>query len=191
MSASRIPPVRVVPLGGLGEIGLNLLVIECAQHVIIIDAGVMFPEERGLGIGRLLPEISYLEQAHLQIDAIILTHAHEDHIGALPYLLRKFPAPVYGTDLTLAFVRRSLTEEGPVGVDLRPLRPAIELHAGPFTVEPVRVTHSTPDSVALAIRTPAGLIVHTGDFKIDPAPVDGVRFDVERFAHLGQEGVEL
>ena len=191
MSALRIPPVRVVPLGGLGEIGLNLLVIECAQHAIIIDAGVMFSEERGLGIGRLLPEISYLEQAHLQIDAIILTHAHEDHIGALPYLLRKFPAPVYGTDLTLAFVRRSLTEEGPVGVELRSLRPAIELHAGPFNVEPVRVTHSTPDSVALAIRTPAGLIVHTGDFKIDPAPVDGVRFDVERFARLGQEGVEL
>jgi ribonuclease J len=178
-------------LGGLGEIGLNLLVVECAQHAIIVDAGVMFPEERGLGLGRLLPEISYLEQAHLQIDAIILTHAHEDHIGALPYLLRKCPAPVYGTEMTLAFVRRSLNEEGPLGVDLRPLRPAIELHAGPFSVEPVRVTHSTPDSVALAIRTPAGLIVHTGDFKIDPAPVDGVRFDAERFARLGQEGVGL
>jgi ribonuclease J len=178
-------------LGGLGEIGLNLLVIECAQHAIIVDAGVMFPEDRGLGLGRLLPDISYLEQSHLQIDAIILTHAHEDHIGALPYLLRKCPAPVYGTDGTLAFVRRSLNEEGPVGVDLRSLRPAIELHAGPFSVEPVRVTHSTPDSVALAIRTPAGLIVHTGDFKIDPAPVDGVRFDTDHFARLGQEGVEL
>jgi ribonuclease J len=191
MSASRTPPVRVVPLGGLGEIGLNLLVLECAQHAIIIDAGVMFPEERGLGIGRLLPETSYLEQAHLQIDAIILTHAHEDHIGALPYLLGKFSAPVYGTDMTLAFVRRALNEEGPVGADLRPLRAATELQAGPFAVEPVRVTHSTPDSVALAIRTPAGLIVHTGDFKIDPAPVDGVHFDAERFARLGEEGVEL
>jgi len=191
MSELRIPPVRVVPLGGLGEIGLNLMVIECARHAIIIDAGVMFPEERGLGIGRLLPEMSYLEQAHLQIDAIILTHAHEDHIGALPYLLRKFPAPVYGTDITLAFVRRSLNEEGPVGADLRPLRAAAELQAGPFVVEPVRVTHSTPDSVALAIRTPAGLIVHTGDFKIDPAPVDGIHFDTERFARLGEEGVEL
>lgn len=191
MPALHTSPVRVVPLGGLGEIGLNLLVIECARHAIIIDAGVMFPEERGYGIGRLLPEISYLEQAHLQIDAIILTHAHEDHIGALPYLLRKFPAPVYGTDVTLAFVRRSLNEEGPVGADLRPLRAAVEQHAGPFVVEPVRVTHSTPDSVGLAIRTPAGLIVHTGDFKIDPAPVDGVRFDTERFARLGEEGVEL
>jgi ribonuclease J len=191
MSASRTPPVRVVPLGGLGEIGLNLLVLECAQHAIIIDAGVMFPEERGLGIGRLLPETSYLEQAHLQIDAIILTHAHEDHIGALPYLLGKFSAPVYATDMTLAFVRRALNEEGPVGADLRPLRAATELQAGPFAVEPVRVTHSTPDSVALAIRTPAGLIVHTGDFKIDPTPVDGVHFDAERFARLGEEGVEL
>ncbi|MBV8454936.1 MAG: ribonuclease J, partial [Deltaproteobacteria bacterium] len=191
MPALRTSPVRVVPLGGLGEIGLNLLVVECAQHAIIIDAGVMFPEERGLGIGRLLPEISYLEQAHLQIDAIILTHAHEDHIGALPYLLRKFPAPVYGTDITLAFVRRSLSEEGPVGATLHSLRATVELQGGPFVVEPVRVTHSTPDSVALAIRTPAGLIVHTGDFKIDSAPVDGVRFDTEHFARLGEEGVEL
>jgi ribonuclease J len=191
MSASRTTPVRIVPLGGLGEIGLNLMVIECAQHAIIIDAGVMFPEERGLGIGRLLPELTYLEQAHPQLDAIILTHAHEDHIGALPYLLRKFPAPVYGTDLTLAFVRRSLNEEGPVGADLRPLRPSSELSLGPFVVEAIRVTHSTPDSVALAIRTPAGLIVHTGDFKIDPTPVDGVQFDAERFARLGDEGVDL
>src|ERR1700745_1785743 len=179
MTASRTTPVRIVPLGGLGEIGLNLMVIECAQHAIIIDAGVMFPEERGLGIGRLLPELTYLEQAHPQLDAIILTHAHEDHIGALPYLLRKFPAPVYGTDLTLAFVRRSLNEEGPVGADLRPLRPSSELSLGPFVWEAIRVTHSTPDSVALAIRTPAGLIVHTGDFKIDPTPVDGVQFDAE------------
>jgi len=191
MAASRTPSVRIAPLGGLGEIGLNLLVIECAQHAIVIDAGVMFPEERGLGIGRLLPEISYLEQAHLQIDAIILTHAHEDHIGALPYLLRKFPAPVYGTDITLAFVRRSLSQEGPSGADLRPLRTGTEVQSGPFSIEPVRVTHSTPDSVALAIRTPAGLILHTGDFKIDPAPVDGVHFDSERFARLGEEGVEL
>jgi ribonuclease J len=187
----RTPSVKIVPLGGLGEIGLNLMVLECAQHSIIIDAGVMFPEERGLGIGRLLPEVSYLEQTRPQVDAIFLTHAHEDHIGALPYLLRKFPAPVYGTDIALAFVRRSLSEEGPVGVDLRVLRPSMEAHAGPFAIEPVRVTHSTPDSVALAIRTPAGLIVHTGDFKIDPAPVDGVPFDTERFVRLGEEGVQL
>ncbi|HJU11213.1 MAG TPA: ribonuclease J [Candidatus Binataceae bacterium] len=191
MSASGTTPVRIVPLGGLGEIGLNLMLLECAQHAIVIDAGVMFPEDRGLGIGRLLPELSHLEQSHLQLDAIVLTHAHEDHIGALPYLLRRFPVPVYGTDVTLAFVRRSLSDEGPVGADLRALRPGVEFTAGPFAVEPVRVTHSTPDSVALAIRTPAGLIVHTGDFKIDPDPLDGVHFDSERFAQLGHEGVEL
>src|SRR6266851_3275602 len=191
MPASRINPGKIVPLGGLGEIGLNLLVLECARHAIIIDAGVMFPEERGLGLGRLLPDVSYLEHSKAQLDAIILTHAHEDHIGALPYLLRKSPAPVYGTDVTLAFVRRALSEEGPVGADLRPLSPGTEVLAGPFSIEPVRVTHSTPDSVALAIRTPAGLIVHSGDFKIDPAPVDGVHFDTERFARLGDQGVEL
>jgi ribonuclease J len=191
MSASRINPVKIVPLGGLGEIGLNLMVFECAQHAIIIDAGVMFPEERGLGLGRLLPDLSYLDHARAQIDAIVLTHAHEDHIGALPYLLRKHPAPVYGTDITLAFVRRSLTEEGPAGADLRRLMPGIQVAVGPFGIEPIRVTHSTPDSVALAIRTPAGLILHSGDFKIDPSPVDGVLFDTERFASLGNEGVDL
>src|SRR6266851_1154060 len=157
MPASRINPGKIVPLGGLGEIGLNLLVLECARHAIIIDAGVMFPEERGLGLGRLLPDLSYLDQARTQIDAIVLTHAHEDHIGALPYLLRKCPAPVYGTDITLAFARRSLMEEGPAGADMRRLAPGTEVAAGPFGIEPVRVTHSTPDSVALAIRTPAGL----------------------------------
>jgi ribonuclease J len=191
MSASKTSPVKIVPLGGLGEIGLNLMVLECAQHAIIIDAGVMFPEERGLGIGRLLPELGYLEHTRPQVCAIVLTHAHEDHIGALPYLLRRFPAPVYGTNVTLAFGRRSLSEEGPTGADLRTLLPGQEVVVGPFTIEAVRVTHSTPDAVALAIRTPAGLIVHSGDFKIDPAPVDGVRFDTERFARLGQEGVAL
>src|SRR5438105_3602160 len=163
MPASRINPVRLIPLGGLGEIGLNLMVLECAQHAIVIDAGVMFPEERGLGVGRLLPDLSYFDHARTQVDAIVLTHAHEDHIGALPFLLRKCPAPVYATDVTLAFVRRSLLEEGPAGADLRRFTPGTQTTMGPFTIEPVRVTHSTPDSVALAIRTPAGLIVHTGD----------------------------
>ncbi|HKV54316.1 MAG TPA: ribonuclease J [Candidatus Binataceae bacterium] len=191
MSASRTTPVRIVPLGGLGEIGLNLMVLECAQHAIIVDAGVMFPEERDLGIGRLLPNLKHLEQTRPQLEAIILTHAHEDHIGALPYLLRRFPAPIYGSGVTLAFARRSLAEEGPAGTDLRSLTPGTTVTAGPFRIEPVRVTHSTPDAVALAIRTPAGLIVHSGDFKIDPAPVDGLLFDSERFARLGDEGVEL
>ena len=185
-------PVRIVPLGGLGEIGLNLMVIECGTRAIIVDAGVMFPEERDLGIGLILPDLGYLEQSRLIIEGIVLTHGHEDHIGALPDLLRRFPAPVYGTEVTLAFARRGLAEDGLAGADLREIVPGSgRSRLGPFTVEPIRVTHSTPDSVALAIRTPAGLIVHSGDFKIDPSPVDGQLFDTERFAQLGEEGVTL
>ncbi len=191
MAVAKSTPVRVVALGGLGEIGLNLMVVECAQSAIIIDAGVMFAEERELGVGLLLPDLTYLEESRLNLEAIILTHAHEDHIGALAYLLRRFPAPVYGTKVTLAFARRGLAEDGLAGADLRELHPGAEIEFGPFRVEPVRVTHSTPDSVALAIRTPAGMIVHSGDFKIDPAPVDGQQFDTERFAQLGEEGVAL
>jgi ribonuclease J len=178
-------------LGGLGEIGLNLMVVEGAQSAIIIDAGVMFAEERELGVGLLLPDLTYLEESRLKLEAVILTHAHEDHIGALAYLLRRFPAPVYGTEVTLAFARRGLAEDGLAGADLRELHPGAEIELGPFRVEPVRVTHSMPDSVALAIRTPAGMIVHSGDFKIDPAPVDGQLFDTERFGQLGEEGVAL
>jgi ribonuclease J len=191
MAVAKSTPVRIVVLGGLGEIGLNLMVVECAQSAIIIDAGVMFAEERELGVGLLLPDLTYLEESRLNLEGIVLTHAHEDHIGALSYLLRRFPAPVYGTEVTLAFARRGLAEDGLAGADLRPLRPGANVELGPFKVEAVRVTHSTPDSVALAIRTPAGLIVHSGDFKIDPTPVDGQLFDTERFAQLGEEGVAL
>jgi ribonuclease J len=167
------------------------MVVECGQSAIVIDAGVMFPEERLLGVGLILPELGYIEESRLKVEGIILTHAHEDHIGALPYLLRRFPAPVYGTALTLAFVRRTLVEEESIDADLREFIPGQVLELGPFRIEAVRVTHSTPDSVALAIHTPAGLIVHSGDFKIDPAPVDGVNFDTKRFAELGEEGVEI
>jgi ribonuclease J len=191
MAVANSIPVKIVALGGLGEIGLNLMVIECNQSAIIIDAGVMFAEERDLGVGLLLPDLSYLDQSRLKLEGIVLTHAHEDHIGALSYLLRRYPAPVYGTEVTLAFARRGLAEDGLAGADLRRLYPGAEIELGPFRVEAVRVTHSTPDSVALAIRTPAGLIVHSGDFKIDPSPVDGQLFDTDRFAQLGEEGVAL
>ncbi len=191
MAIAGTDPVKIVPLGGLGEIGLNLMIIEYARSVIIIDVGVMFSEDRALGVGLLLPDLHYLDARRLTIEAIFLTHAHEDHLGALSYLLHKFPAPVYGSALTLAFARRSLAENGPDAADLRTMSAGKEIQAGPFTIEPVRVTHSTPDAMALAIRTPAGIIVHSGDFKIDPSPVDGVQFDTERFAQLGAEGVEL
>lgn len=184
-------PVRIVPLGGLGEIGLNLMVVECSGRAIVIDTGVMFPEERTLGLGVMAPDLAYLEQSRPEILGIVLTHAHEDHVGALPHLLRRFNVPVYGTAVTLAFARRRLDEEGLVGARMNTIEPRRAFELGPFGIEPIRVTHSTPDSVALAVRTPAGLIVHSGDFKIDPAPVDGQLFDRERFAELGAEGVAL
>ncbi|HUO04832.1 MAG TPA: ribonuclease J [Candidatus Binataceae bacterium] len=184
--------VRIAALGGLGEIGLNLMVIECAGRAIIIDCGVMFPDEPALGMGTYVPDLTWLERGQFAIDAIVLTHAHEDHIGALPHLLRRFRAPVYGTQVTLAFARRRLVEaEFRDSTDLREMVPRRTFEAGPFTIEPIAVTHSTPESVALAIRTPAGIIVHSGDFKIDDAPVDGQKFDRERFAELGREGVAL
>ncbi len=184
-------PVRIVALGGLGEIGLNLMVLECAGEAIIVDAGVMFGQDRVLGGGIVAPNLTHLERSRPEIRGIIATHAHEDHIGAIPYLIRRFPAPIFGTQVTLAFTRRRLNQAGVTNADLRVISPREPFQLGPFTVEAIRVTHSTPDSMALAIRTPAGLIVHTGDFKIDPQPVDGRHFDHERFAELGAEGVAL
>ena len=190
--ASTATPVRIAALGGLGEIGLNLMVIECAGRGVIIDCGVMFPEEPLLGSGVYIPELSWLGASQLQFDAIVLTHAHEDQIGALPHLLRRIKAPVYGSGVTLAFVRRRIAEAGfACEAELRTMYPRRAFDAGPFNIEPIRVTHSTPDSMAIAIRTPAGIIVHSGDFKIDDAPVDGQLFDRERFGELGREGVAL
>jgi ribonuclease J len=188
---STSTPVKIAALGGLGEIGLNLMVLECAGEALVIDAGLMFPEDRTAN-GLLVPDLTFLERTKPNIRGIVLTHAHEDHVGALAHLLGAFPAPIFGSEVTLAFARRRLQEAGlAVSADLRMVEPRRPFECGPFVIEPVRVTHSTPDSYALAIRSPAGLIVHSGDFKIDETPVDGERFDRERFGQLGEEGVML
>jgi ribonuclease J len=182
-------PLRVIPLGGLGEIGLNLLVLEHGDTAIAIDCGVMFPDEQMLGIDVAIPDTTYLRGLGERFRAIFLTHGHEDHIGALPYVLADREVPVYGTPLTLGFVRERLREHGCAA----PLVPygAEACRVGPFTVEPFAMTHSIPDSVGLAVRTPVGTVVHTGDFKLDQTPLDGRLPDLARLADLGAEGVLL
>jgi ribonuclease J len=181
--------LEVVALGGLGEFGMNMLALTWGETTIVVDAGVMFPDSDLLGVDRIIPDLTYLQQKGRPA-ALVLTHGHEDHIGGVPHVLPLIDGPVYGTPLTLALVEPKLKEHGLDGAaDLRPVRPRDRVTIGPFTVEFIRVTHSIPDCVALAIHTPAGVIVHTGDFKIDQTPIDGEHFDLHRLAQLGQEGV--
>ena len=184
------PPVDIVPLGGLGEFGLNTMAISCGDTTIVIDAGSMFPEPDLLGVDLIIPDVSYLEARRGQVKALILTHGHEDHIGAVPYVLPFVDGPLYGTPLALAMVTPKLDEHGldhPHGIT--PITPRDVLTIGPFQVEFIRVTHSMPDCVAVVVRTPQGVIIHTGDFKIDQTPLGGEPFDLHRFAKLGGEGV--
>ena len=184
------PSVRLIPLGGLGEIGLNMMLVESGDELIAVDCGLMFPDDELPGIDHVIPDVSYALAKRDGFRAVVLTHGHEDHIGALPYLLRGASVPVYGTPLTLALVSERLREHGLLeGADLRPMRPRERIEIGAFAVEPIRVTHSIADGIGLAIRTPVGTLVHTGDFKLDPSPLDGQPPDVERFAELGAEGV--
>jgi len=184
------PVVRLIPLGGLGEIGLNMMLVESGDDLIAIDCGLMFPDDELPGIDHVIPDFSYALARLEGFRAVVLTHGHEDHIGALPYLLRAARVPVYGTPLTLALVAERLREHGLAETaDLRPIRPRDRLEIGPFTVEAIRVTHSIADGIGLAIDTPVGTIVHTGDFKLDPSPLDGEPPDYRRFAELGEQGV--
>ena len=181
--------LEVVPLGGLGEFGMNMLALTCAGTTIVVDAGVMFPDPELLGVDRIVPDLSYLQQ-QARPAALVLTHGHEDHIGGVPHVAPLIDGPIYGTPLTLALVEPKLQEHDLAGTNpLVPVRPRERVTIGPFSVEFIRVTHSIPDCVALAIHTPEGVIVHTGDFKIDQTPIDGNHFDVHRFAELGAAGV--
>ena len=184
------PSLLAIPLGGLGEFGMNMMALRVADDIIVIDAGLMFPEQELLGVDIVIPDTTYLKQNKRMVRAIVLTHAHEDHIGALPYILGDLNVPVYGTKFTLAIVRKKLEEHGLLdSAKLHEVAPGDKTSIGPFQIEYLHVTHSTIDCVALAVRTPVGVIIHTGDFKIDPTPVDGKPFDLHAFARYGQDGV--
>jgi len=180
--------LEIVALGGLGEFGMNMLALSWAETTIVVDAGVMFPDPELLGVDRIIPDLTYLQQRG-RAAALVLTHGHEDHIGGVPHVVPLIDGPIYGTPLTLALVEPKLEEHGIEGARLVPVRPRERVTVGPFAIEFIRVTHSMPDCVALAIHTPAGVVVHTGDFKIDQTPLDGEHFDVHRFAELGSSGV--
>ena len=186
------PRLRYVPLGGLGEVGMNMWALEWDKKVLVVDAGLMFPQEDMLGIDLVLPDISYLLARDREVLGIVLSHGHEDHIGGLPYALKKLRVPVYGTRLTLGLVKPKLKEHRILReADLREVRVGDSVQLGPFRVETVAVCHSIPDAVALAIETPVGRVVYTSDFKLDDDPPDGHPTDMARFRQLGDEGVLL
>jgi len=182
--------LKIIPLGGLGEIGLNMMVFEYGDSAFIVDAGLMFPEDYMLGIDYVIPDMSYIKQKKPHISGIVLTHAHEDHIGALPYLLREMNVPIYGTPFTLGVVRKKLEEHGLLSpLQLHEISPREKLELGPFELEFIRVCHSAVDGVGIAVKTPLGIVVHTGDFKISHTSADGMITDVNKFARYGEKGV--
>ncbi len=181
--------LQIIPLGGLGEIGKNMTVIRVDDEILVIDSGLMFPDEDMLGIDLVIPDISYLIENKDKIKAIVLTHGHEDHIGALPYVLKKINVPVYGTRLTLGILEGRLKENGVDSSNLHSVMQGDIINVGCFSVGFIRVNHSIPDAVGLSIKTPVGMIVHTGDFKLDYTPIDGKMTDFRRFSDLGNRGV--
>src|SRR5450755_2431153 len=184
--------LQVIPLGGCGEFGMNMTAIRYADEIIVVDCGMMFPEDELLGVDLVMPDLTFLKENQSQIKALILTHGHEDHIGAVPYFLTEIQVPVYGTAFTLALVERRLEEyELEEEPKLNIIKPKQILEIGPFKVEFIHVTHSIVSAVALAITTPLGVIIHTGDFKVDPTPTDNELFDLHTLAAYGKRGVLL
>ncbi len=182
--------LKIIPLGGLGEIGLNMMVFDYKDSSFVVDAGLMFPEDYMLGIDYVIPDMSYIKQHKSRVLGVVLTHAHEDHIGALPYLLKEVSIPVFGTPFTLGIVRNKLEEQGLFPfVSMREISPREKLTLGAFELEFIRVSHSAVDGVGVAIKTPYGLVVHTGDFKISHSSKDGMGTDVNKFARWGEAGV--
>ena len=189
--AQKQIPVRIIPLGGLTEIGKNMTVIECMDDMLVIDCGIGFPDEEMLGVDIVIPDTTWLENNVKKIRGIVLTHGHEDHIGALPYVLKNINVPVYGTKLTLGLVEGKLKEHGLNGkVKLNVVKAGDKVNLGCMSVEFIHVNHSIADACGLAIETPAGILVHSGDFKVDYTPIDGVKMiDLARFGELGSKGV--
>lgn len=184
--------LKIIPLGGLGEFGMNCMAVRWKDDIVVIDAGLMFPEDDLLGVDIVVPDLTYLLENRDKVRGILLTHGHEDHIGGLPHMLAQLNVPVYGTEFTLTYVENKLDEHKLLDdADLIEMIPGESFDLGPFRISPIRVTHSLVDCVALAIRTPVGTIVHTGDFKIDLSSPDGKPFDLHAFAQLGKEGVLL
>lgn len=185
----RRTPVKIIPLGGLNEIGKNFTVIECSNDMFVIDCGLAFPDSEMPGVDIVIPDFSYVEKNQEKLRGVVLTHGHEDHIGGLPYFLKKFNVPVYGTRLTLGLVEGKLKEHGLLGtVKLNVVTPRQTVKLGCMAVEFIRVNHSIPDAVGMAIHTPAGVLIHTGDFKVDYTPIEGGIIDLPRFAELGNKG---
>src|SRR5260221_12774720 len=184
--------IQLVPLGGLGEFGMNSMAIRYGDDIIVVDAGMMFPDAELLGVDSVIPDFSCREQKREPVGALLLTHGHEDHIGAVPFLLSEINVPVYSTAFTLALVERRLEEHGLLNqAVLHRVKPGQKVEIGPFSIEFIHVTHSIVSSMALAITTPLGVIIHTGDFKVDPTPTDNELFDLHTLAEYGKRGVLL
>ena len=189
--AEKKHKLKIIPLGGLGEIGKNTTVIEYNNNIIVIDSGMAFPEDEMLGIDIVIPDITYLIKNKDKVKGIILTHGHEDHIGSIPYFLKRLNVPIYGTRLTLGLVENKILEHKIEDATLNPIKAGETFNLGCFKITPVRVNHSIPDAVAFAIDTPIGMVVHTGDFKIDYTPINEEVIDLGKFAELGKKGVLL